>query len=297
MSFKNITNAVTNKVGRQILVTRKHSPVLLLGVGVTGFVATVALACRATLKLNDVLEEGQKEQADLQERIEIDGESNVLEKKKFNAQLKVAIKVAQLYAPAALTGVVSIGAFTGSHVILSRRNVALTAAYATVDKAFKEYRERVAKELGVEKEKELRYDMVDREIAVETDEGPVVKTVKGVDRNNGPSMYAKYFDEMNPNWTKTPHSNQFFIRNIQNYANDKLQARGHLFLNEVYEMLGMEHTEAGAVVGWVRGNGDSFVDFGVFNDVFDGHSFVVGETRDILLDFNVDGVIYDLIGK
>jgi hypothetical protein len=86
-----------------------------------------------------------------------------------------------------------------------------------------------------------------------------------------------------------------FIRSQQNYANDLLNARGHVFLNEVYDMLGIERTSAGAVVGWVRGNGDNEIDFGVLNDLHSGQRFINGDERSVLLDFNVDGVVYDLI--
>ena len=91
-----------------------------------------------------------------------------------------------------------------------------------------------------------------------------------------------------------------FLRAQQQYANDKLIAQGHLFLNEVYDMLGLPRTKAGAIVGWVYDDnnavGDNFVDFGIY-DVHreTARDFVNGYERSILLDFNVDGVIYDLI--
>jgi hypothetical protein len=194
-------------------------------------------------------------------------------------------------------GVLSIGCLSGSHMILSRRNAAITAAYAVLDKGFREYRGRVVSEYGQEKDREFRFGVVEREIAVDTDEGVAVKTIRGIDQNavkkNG-SIYARFFDEYSKNWSKDPGYNQMFLQSQQNYANDKLKARGHVFLNEVYDMLGIERSKEGAVVGWVRGNGDDYIDFGVFrNDVHKGDLFVNGNERSILLDFNVDGVIYD----
>jgi hypothetical protein len=208
-------------------------------------------------------------------------------------RVQTAVKITKLYAPAFVVGVISIGALTGSHVILSRRNVAVTAAYAALDKGFRGYRERVVGEFGKEKDQEFLYGVTEHEIAVDTDEGVAVRTVKKL--GNG-SIYARVFDQYNKNWQKTPSYNQMFIQSQQNYANDLLRARGHVFLNEIYDMLGMERSKEGAVVGWVKGHGDDYITFGVFeNDTYMGQQFVNGSERSIWLDFNVDGIIYNLI--
>jgi hypothetical protein len=64
-------------------------------------------------------------------------------------------------------------------------------------------------------------------------------------------------------------------------------------------MLGIDRSKAGSVVGWVitkEGTGDNFIDFGVFDgDNPRARDFVNGREGSILLDFNVDGVIYDKI--
>ena len=53
-----------------------------------------------------------------------------------------------------------------------------------------------------------------------------------------------------------------------------------------------------AVVGWVLGNGDNCIDFGIWDSANEkARDFVNGREGAILLDFNVDGVIYDLIDK
>lgn len=301
MNLTIVKNKITSKVGRQILITQKHSPVILFGVGVTGFVAAAVLASHATLKMDAVLREAEETRNKIDTLAEEQLKDNRAEytaedakKDKALNKVKLAGKIAKLYAPAFVVGVVSIGALTGSHVILTRRNVGLTAAYAALDKGYRDYRSRVIKEFGEEKDREFRYDLVDREIAIETDEGPVVKTVK-VAGPNGKSPYVVCFDESNPNWQRDPMYNQTFLRIRQSYADDMLHANGHVLLNDVFDMLGMKRTSAGAVVGWVRNNGDNYIDFGVFNDIEEGKSFVKGDERSIWLDFNVDGVVYDLI--
>ncbi|MCA1800666.1 MAG: DUF6353 family protein, partial [Actinobacteria bacterium] len=112
-----------------------------------------------------------------------------------------------------------------------------------------------------------------------------------------PSIYARYFDEGSTVWSRERDYNRLRIRAIQNYANDMLKARGHLFLNEVYDELGLPRSRAGAVVGWVMSkSGDNFVDFGIYNQENErARAFVNGQEQSILLDFNVDGVIYDLL--
>lgn len=291
-----IKTLVTSKAARQVLKVQKHSPILLFSAGVIGVVGTVILASRATLKLEEVLEEGQRNLAKVQILIHQDYSEEDRKKDLGLCYLKMTVNVAKLYAPAVLVGAASIAALTGAHVVLSRRNMGLTAAYAAVDQAYKEYRRRVIGEYGEDKDREFRYGVTSRDIVEDTPEGPVVTQLKSFDPNVF-SPYARFFDELNPNWSRTPEYNLLFLRCQQNYANDLLHSRGHLFLNEVYDMLGAERSRAGAVVGWVISkNGDNFVDFGIFNGKNPkAIDFVNGQEGAILLDFNVDGVIFDKI--
>lgn len=306
MNFRDVSNLITSKVGRQILTVQKYSPTLLFGAGIVGVVGVAVLASRATLKLEDSLIETQKEKAKILGATFVEGhgghhkEYSDAERNRDLAVLRVraAVKIGKLYAPAVGLGVVSVAALTGSHIILNRRNVALTAAYAAIEKGFREYRERVVSEYGADKDRQLRYGVMKQQIVEEGENGPVTKTIKRVDMDRLPSIYARFFDESSTSWQKEPSYNQLFLQCQQNWANDLLKSRGHVFLNEVYDMLGLERSKAGAVVGWVLDNeGDNFIDFGVFKgkDAYMGQRFVNGEERSVLLDFNVDGVIYDKI--
>lgn len=297
MNFKTISSAVTNKIGRPLLITKKNSPALLFGAGVVGVVATVVLASRATLKLEEVLEETEKNLETARELQHPEYSEQDRQKDLVLVYTRAAIKVGKLYAPAVAIGAVSIAALTGSHVILNRRNVALTAAYAAVERGFREYRQRVADEYGEDTDRKFRYGSMTREIVEETEDGPVVTVVVN---ENGNSIYARFFDEHSTSWQKTPSYNQMFLRSQQNYANDLLKARGHVFLNEVYDMLGLSRSKEGAIVGWVINDdgGDNYIDFGVFKgngSDYEAIRFINGDERSILLDFNVDGVIYDKI--
>jgi len=293
-----IRNALTSKVGKNLLRAQKHAPTILFAAGIVGVVATAVLASRATLKLEGVLDEHE----DMMDQIKGATDTRYSEQDRKQdlivAYIRTSTKVTKLYAPAVIVGLASIAALTGSHVVLNRRNVALTAAYAAVDKAFRQYRERVVTEYGYDKDQELRYGFEEREIVEETKQGPKTTMVKKVSINSA-SMYAKWFDEGNPNWEPSAGRNMMFLRMQQQFANDKLHMNGYLFLNDVYEMLGLKRTSEGQAVGWVLdgGTSDNFVDFG-----FEGkqnaegvRDFINGWNKALLLDFNVDGVMWDKI--
>jgi len=293
VNLKAIQNAITSKAGRQVLRIQKHTPTILFAAGVVGIVATVVLASRATLKMDEVLTDASEDLEKIQEALQHDNyDEEDARKDTIVIYARYGARIAKMYAPAIVVGIASVAALTGSHVILSRRNMALTAAYAALDKGFREYRDRVREAYGDEREAELRYGTCTADIVEETETGPVVRTIT---RPAGASIYARFFDESSSSWQKSPLHNQLFVQCQQNYANDMLRARGHVFLNEVYDMLGMERSPAGAVVGWIKDD-NNYIDFGVFNDRGNkGTRFVVGDDRSVLLDFNVDGVIYDKI--
>ena len=290
-------------------MVQKHSPEILAGVGVVGVVASTVMACKATMKLNDILEESKETRDKIREV-----ESNPRYEEQYSHEdakkdltinyTQTGLKIAKLYAPAVILGSASLGCLLASNDILRKRNAALSAAYMTVDKSFKEYRQRVVDRFGEEVEKEIRYNIKAEEVtstvvAEDGSETTVTETVKTMDPNLY-SDYAKFFDEASPYWQKDPEYNFMFLKSQQQYANDLLKARGRLFLNEVYEMLGIDKTKAGQIVGWVYNPenpiGDNFVDFGIFDMSKERvRAFVNGYEPNILLDFNVDGNIWDLM--
>jgi hypothetical protein len=211
-------------------------------------------------------------------------------------RVQTSVKIVKSYAPAIIVGGLSIAALTKSHNILTRRNAALTAAYAALDRGFKEYRARVVAKYGEEEDRNLRYGTREvKTIDPETKEEKITVRVAPGE----PSIYARFFDQNSTLWSKNPEYNLIFLKAQQNYANDLLKARGHIFLNEVYDMVGIERTQAGSIVGWIvsrNGGTDNFVNFGVFDGKTQAaRDFVNGFEGAILLDFNVDGVIYDKI--
>lgn len=307
--FKTATKAV-HKFGFTI---KKHSPEILAAVGVVGTVTSAVMACKATTKVSDILEETKQQVDDVHMVL---ADENISEEKysENDAKKDLAIIYAQsgvkfvkLYAPAVALGVLSIGCMLSSNHILRKRNVALASAYTAVDKTFKEYRGRVVDRFGQEIDRELKYGIKAKKITetvVDDETGKekkVKKTVDVIDENvTGYSDYARFFDELNPNYEKDAEFNLMFLRAQQQYANDLLISRGYLFLNDVYDMIGVPRTKAGQIVGWVYNEnnpvGDNYVDFGMYDIHRPGaREFVNGYEKAILLDFNVDGNILDLI--
>jgi len=287
--MKLVPRAVTLNMGRGMLTLKKDSPHIFFVAGIVGVVVSTVLACRATLKLEETLDNIQGDLKNVNDVEVTEIETEQEHKKDVGyVYVKSGLQIAKLYAPAVIIGAASITALTGSHVQLSRRNASLMAAYAIVQKAYEDYRERVQEELG--KQRELELFRGEKTEAVEGSK----ELVKLHDPNKL-SPYSKIFDEYSREWEKDPELNRLFVQCQQNYANNLLHARGHVFLNEVYDMLGIDRTKAGAVVGWVisKDGGDNYIDFGIFNP--GTTNFVNGWERSIVLDFNVDGVIYDKI--
>lgn len=308
-TMKNSANTITSKVNMGGLQLRRISPSVMIGAGVVGVVGATVLACRATLKIESIIDRTQEDletittatAEDLSK--EEDGPKIariMMESKRIKSKIyiKAAVDILRLYAPAIAIGGVSIGLIVGSHKMMTRRNAALAAAYKALDKAYHSYQERVVDALGEERERDIRYDISEETGKVTDEETGETKTAKvKVMDGKGYSPYARFFDESSTQWVKTPEYNAMFLNAQQKIANDMLQARGHVFLNEVYDMLGLPRSSAGSVVGWVADSeGDNFIDFGIYDGTRQVvRDFVNGYERSILLDFNVDGVIYDLI--
>ena len=304
-----IITHLTRTLNRTGLKIKKHSPEILLVTGTVGIVASTVMACKATLKVEEIVDEA-KDKLDMIHRVSSDptkAEQYPEEDSKKDLTIvytQTVVKFIKLYGPSVTIGVASLACMIGSNRILNKRNAALAAAYAAVDKSFKEYRGRVIERFGKQMDRELRYNIKAQEIEETTvdengKETVTKKTVEVMDPNNY-SQYAIVFDDGNEGWDPDPERSKYFLIQQQNWANERLKSRGHLFLNEVYDMLGAKRTKAGAQVGWVYDEknceGDNFVDFGIFDtNSPKARDFVNGIEKVIVLDFNVDGYILDMI--
>lgn len=304
---KELMNKATRSLYKTGFKLRKHSPEILVVAGVAGVVVSAVMACKATLKVNDVLDESKET---IDKIHSVAGENNVYDyteedcrKDLMIVYAQTGIKLAKLYAPSIMLGSLSLTGIIASNQILRKRNVALAAAYATVDKGFKEYRGRVIERFGSRIDHELKHNVkaleVEETVVDEDGKKSVVTKKLDVmeDVTHGHNTYSRIFDSGCRGWEKDPEYNMAFLLATQAQANDKLKAQGFLFLNEVYSMLGIPASKAGQVVGWIYNAdnplGDNYVDFGIF-ETCQG-DFVNGRERSIWLDFNVDGNIWELM--
>lgn len=292
-------NGVTSKA---VMKLKKHSPEILVVAGIAGTVVSAVLACKATTKVAEILDETKGTLDTIHEGMEtgaINGQEYTTEDGKKDTVVVYAqtgMKLAKLYGPAIILGTLSITSILASNNILRKRNVALGAAYAAIDKSFKEYRGRVIERFGEQVDTELKYGIKAKkfeEIEVDPETGKekkVKKTVMVADPNLQ-SDYAVYFDSKSRNYETKPDYNRMFLKAQQAFANDKLQTRGHLFLNEVLDDLDLPRTPAGQIVGWTKDGPDGYVNFRIVE--------VERETEDgrhepaLLLDFNVEGNIWE----
>ncbi|QED11594.1 hypothetical protein PP914_gp104 [Arthrobacter phage Qui] len=282
------------------LLTKKFSPQILTGVGVVGVVASGVLASKATLKLEPILDDiatGVQVARDLKHSKTAEEYSSTQYKRDITqTYVRGSLDICKLYAASATTMTLSILCLVSAQGIMHKRNAAIAAAYKSVEQSFAEYRKRVKEEFGEDKERDIRIGARDVE---ERDDDGNIKVVTHIDGSKA-SRYAKFFDEYNKNWEKKPEYNLIFLKNVQNHMNDMLHVRGHVFLNDVYDRLGFDRTPEGAVVGWLLGNaeGDGYIDFNIYDfQSAPARMFVNGNEPSILLDFNVDGIIYEQIGK
>ena len=309
MSKTDIKNKLSRTAHKAGFKLKKHAPEILVVAGVVGTVASAVMACKATLKVNEITDEAKANIEKIHEAKEAGatavGQEYTEQDSKKDLTIvytQTGLKLAKLYAPAVIIGGLSITAILSGHNITRKRNMALAAAYTAVDKGFKEYRGRVIERFGEDLDRELRHNIKAKEVeeTVVNEDGTettVTKVVQAVDPSDV-SDYARFFDDGCTGWTKDPELNLTFLKAQERYATQRLKAKGILYLNEVYDLLGIPRTRAGQIVGWVYDEenpiGDNYVDFGIYDLCNEAkRNFVNGYERTILLDFNVDGNVLD----
>lgn len=303
-----IINKATRLLSSTQYQVKKHSPEILMIAGIAGTIVGTVLACKATTKVSEIIEEKNKNVEDVHTCLEEKPNEYTEEDSKKDLTIiyaQTGVKIFKLYAPAIGVMALSFASIIAGHKVLKKRNIAIAAAYAAIDKGFKQYRKNVIEKFGEDVDQQMRFGLKSKEIKKKDKDGKTVKeTEYYIDPDANPldniSEYARFFDAASSNFAKDPEYNMMFLRRQQDYANEMLKSRGHLFLNEVYDLLDIPRSKAGQVVGWVydkNGNtkGDNYVDFGLYRNDQGTRRFVNGLEYNILLDFNVDGVIYDII--
>ena len=313
MKFNALTKGITKvarRVGNAIV---KHAPTIAFVGGAAAVGYGVYRVSKASRTIDAKLEEPVARLDAFSEKKKND-ENNEYPDKEFKRDIREAYvdigkTIIKEYGVGGLCLVGGMLLMGGSHVILTRSNAKLTGALATVTAAYTGVKKRLDN-LGPAVKEELLYDLKNQEVDVVSgtdSEGNVVtekKTVPTVDRNTVKrySPYAIVFDASCDEWDKSPEYNKTFLANVEEKANRELRKRGHLFLNEVYRMLGARETEIGQYVGWIYDEvnpvGDNCVDLG-YHDVYDdaARRFINGYEPVVILDPNVDGQIIKMCFK
>jgi hypothetical protein len=290
-----IPTAISQGVARAGLSASKNAPAILFGVGVAGMLGSTVLACKSTLKLDETLDKTRKELKRVKTAT-VNGYTEKDRRHDIAVTYRDGIfKIVKLYGPSILMGAAAIACLAKSHNILVRRNAAISAAYMAVHEAFEKYRSRVREKYGVEEDLRMMHDT--EPVDIINEKGNITHTTRV---SGEPSLYARFFDQLSPEWTDDPDYNLVWLKSQQTRFNHLLHARGHVFLNEVYKGIGLDHTGPGSVVGWVLtndGSTDNYIDFGLYEDNESARNFVNGRENAVLLDFNVDGLIWDKLSK
>lgn len=285
MNFKSKINQIKSKANYQ-------APNILFYMGIVGMVGTVATGIQGAYKFGFAATDYESGMRAINEEAKAGRltEKQVKEMKRDQYK-ETAIEATKCFAPTLVLGIATIGCLTKSHNMLTNRIAGLSAAYTTLQTQFGEYRNRVRAEVGEDKEDELYFDRKKQNVKVSDAEGNVSDLEVEVQDAGG---YKYLFDEVNSNnWSSDPGYNRIFLQAQENYANDMLASRGHVFLNDIFDGLGMERTAAGAVVGWIAKEG-AHVDFGLRNPGYEPNDlFWKDEENSIQLNFNVQGVIFD----
>lgn len=315
----NLGSTAIRKGSLLMLKLGKHAPTILAIAGTTGVVATIILATTKTYKhAPDIIDRHNHMMDSIKEAKVRHGESYTAKDAREDTlatYLQTGGELGKVYWPVVALGTLSVGCLLGGQHILTKRNVALSAAYKLAQDAFKGYRERVAAELGEEQDfhfandtvyEKAKTEVVDEDGTVHKKNGQIQRLKSGVPSSMYARLFAKQvFDTENGGYEGSSQWSPQFEYNLSNlvlknaWANEHLQARGYLFLNDIYDELGFPRTKAGQLVGWVsNGKGDNYISFGREFEALTARRngyLAAKQENAILLDFNVAGEILDLI--
>lgn len=286
------------------LTVRKHSPEILMVAGVIGTVAGAVMACKETLELEDVLDECKQEKMELEEQYAMCEEysEDVLKKDQVKLTIKQVAKIVKLYAPSVIMEATSIGVIFASNDIMRKRNASMAAAYATLNSMYKRYRQNVIESYGEEVDKDMRFGVKHEKVTEIDEDGNKVKVdARIVDLDNTAlaiSDYSRFFQMGCKGFdASSGRYNLLYLKGIQAMFNNKLIADGYVMLNDVYRELGFDTIPEGWSIGWVYDEanpiGDNYIDFGLYEARNKNQRAVNDWEPVILMDFNVDGNLYE----
>jgi len=291
--MKYVPESLTRLGHRQLLKLNKNSPTIFVITGVVGLGTTAVMAAIATRKLDPILDEHAKQRIDISASA-VDARDE--QKKVVKLYADTAVELTKLYAPTIVVGTLSATSVLHGHRVLKGRHIATMAAYSGLMEQYQAYRDRVSETVGEDLERDIHNGAVGR--WEEDPEHPGEAKMKAKFDKDQPANYLRpFFDEANQNWTRDPVANYLFLKGVQAHMNRKLQVNGYVFLSDVYAALDLPLVKEAIVTGWLyNGEGDGYIDFGFMTEQTpQATMFRNGAERTVRLNFNVDGVIWDLI--
>lgn len=283
----------------------KHAPTILSVTASAGVIATGYLAWKAGTRFEDVEGRDWDRRKECLRNADTIPDEDVPKIERKNRILFI-LDTVRTVAPAAIVGAATITMIYFSNSISKKRLAAMGAAYATLQSAFDGYKRTMVEALGKEsvdkiiKPKLPNVGKSAEEILSSDNKSDAANVSDAVVNSlKALSPYARIIaEESSTCWDPNEDYTSQNLAAVQLWANRRLERKGHLFLNEVFDQLGLSRTREGAVVGWLKnGEGDNYVSFGDFDaSVYrvpsDDYTRV---DSNFIVDFNVDGVIWDRI--
>jgi hypothetical protein len=298
---KFVPKRLTRFTGRSSVKLSKHAPTLLVVGGTAGLVATAFVAARAVRKAEPVLAQHRVERANIgavpKKGTVSNEDRKLIQVAVLESYYNTGLGLAKVYGPAIALGTLSAASILYGHKLIHGRHLATLAAYSGLSEQFASYRGRVRQTLGEKAEKDI-FNGAHGEYVEDPDHKGEYKLQPVWSQGDPSPSLRPWFDETNEYCKKDPEVNKMWLTGVQTHMNQLFQVKGHLFLNEVKDALNLPRTSDGQVLGWVlgAGTGDNFVDFGFLSsDDPNTRAFLDGETNIVQLNFNVDGVVHDLI--
>ena len=263
---------------------RRKSPEIMTGIGVVGIGATIYTTVKAVPKIQEIKEEAKATLDDI-DAAEASNFPNYsaedAAKDRKIVRVQTAVKLVKAVAPVVASVGVTLSGFLGAHKILSERNATLSALTMATDKAFREYRKKVAETFGEEAEHDLRYGLTEEEIEVkaigEDGKENVVKERRKVQNRAGYfGQFDFIFDENVPGWERDARANKTYVLQIQDWANKEAERKFYLYHNglsvaDICERFAIKKPKGSRNAGWMYDPNDPkwksghYIDFGVFN--------------------------------
>lgn len=283
----------------------KHAPTILSVTASAGVIATGYLAWKAGTRFEDVEGRDWDRRKECLKNADNIPDEDVPKIERKNRILFI-LDTVRTVAPAAIVGAATITMIYFSNSISKKRLAAMGAAYATLQTAFDGYKRTMIEALGKESVEKILTPKLpnvgksaeeilssDNKTDAANVSDAVVNSLKAL------SLYARIISEESSTcWDPNEDYTSQNLAAVQLWANRRLERKGHLFLNEVFDQLGLSRTREGSIVGWLKnGEGDNYVSFGDFDASIyrvpsDDYTRV---DSNFIVDFNVDGVIWDRI--